>query len=312
VNKRLQNRVAEGKATFPVVATYALAVGLGYALLTGGAWLQLVLIAAATVGMLFLDKEHALLRIHSRMVACAYVMLALMIGSLSMSQRAVAVALCVVLAYLILFRAYQDKNAPGVVFYAFAMIGVASLMVIQVLFFVPLMWILLYTHVFSDTTRSFVASILGILVPYWFVAAYCIYASHIDDLADYVMQIAQFGALFEVQTLSVHHFAAFGTLLFLFLIGTVHFYRNSYKDKIRTRMFFEIFIIMGACTVIFAVLQPQHRDALLCIMTVNTAPLIAHFMALTNTRTTNWAFVAIVVVVLIATFYNVWMPFLLS
>lgn len=235
-----------------------------------------------------------------------------MAGSLSMSPQAIAVSLCLIFSYFILFRSYQDKNAPGVVFYAFAMIGVASLMFIQVLFFVPMMWIMLYTHVFAGTTRSFLASILGILLPYWFVVAYCIYTSHLDDMVLHITSIAQFGDPFSTETLTLHHYITFAIVLFLFLIGTIHFYRNSYKDKIRTRMFLEIFIIMGACAALFVVLQPQHYDVLIGIMIVNTAPLIAHFMALTSTRMTNWAFFLIVVVVLIATFYNIWTPLLHS
>ncbi|MBF1445641.1 MAG: hypothetical protein HXN53_07700, partial [Prevotella nigrescens] len=58
----------------------------------------------------------------------------------------------------------------------------------------------------------------------------------------------------------------------------------------RTRMLYSFFIQMNTLSIIFLCLQPQHFDALLGIIIASTAPLIAHFFALTNTKFTNFTF----------------------
>ena len=40
-------------------------------------------------------------------------------------------------------------------------------------------------------------------------------------------------------------------------------------------------------------------------MIIATAPLIAHFIALTDTKITNWAFIAITFVVFVMAFLNI-------
>lgn len=256
--------------------------------------------------MLALNANNALLRIYSRMVSCSYMVLALMTGILFVPVQTAAVPLCMSFFYLILFQAYQDKAASGTVFYAFAMIGIASLFFVQILFFVPLLWIMLFSNILAWSTKTFCASILGLLAPYWFVAAYCVYASRMDEFCAHFVLLGQFGNIADISSLTLNHYITFAIVVVLAMTGIIHFFRNSFKDKIRTRMFFEMFMQMTIASVVFIVLQPQHYDALMGIMVVSTAPLIAHFLSLTYTRWTNYAFFAILLVVLVDTFYNTW------
>lgn len=294
----------------PATALYALLASLSCGLLNGDMWPQFGLMVVSAYCMMVLNNAYALVRIYSRMVSCSYLVLFIMAGLLAQSVGVIAVQLCMVLFYLNMFRAYQDKNAMGVVFYSFMAIGVASVFFVQMLFLVPVLWILLFTNILAGNIRTFFASVLGLVVPYWFVAGYCLYFDTMDDFVQHFCGIAQFSQLFDYSGVTVHQYATFALLVLLAFIGVVHFFRNSYKDKIRTRMFFEIFIVMEACVVVFMALQPQHYDFLIGLLTVNTSPLIAHFIALTRTRLTNVAFVAIVVAVFAMTIYNVWMPLL--
>lgn len=291
----------------PAVMAYALAVGLMCSLLKGEALLQFVLLLITTYAVLLLDKWNAILRIYSRMMPCSYVLLALMAGCLSMSAADIAVPLLLVSSYIILFRAYQDKDAPGTVFYAFLMIGMASLLFVQTLFFVPVLWFLLAANIMAMTARSFVASLLGLIMPYWIVGAYCVCASRIDVIGSHFASLTQFGRLFDLSGLDIRHHITFLIIAVLAATGIIHFYRNSFNDKIRTRMFFGVFTVMDIAAALFMALQPQHYDVLIGVMTVNTTPLIAHFLALTDTKATNCAFVAMTAAVLVATLYNIWM-----
>ena len=94
----------------------------------------------------------------------------------------------------------------------------------------------------------------------------------------------------------------------LSLTGIIHFVRNSYKDKIRTRMLYEMFITMVVVTMVFMVLQPQHSEKIMGILIVSAEPLTGHFLALTSTKVTNIAFIVILATTLIITAINIWVP----
>lgn len=128
----------------------------------------------STYFMVELNNRNALLRTYSRMVSCSLLMLDLTVLHLfSTTITAGIVQLCFILHLLFLFRSYQDKRSMGTIFFAFAMLGIASLWFIQIVFFVPVVWFLMAARLYSMTWRSFLASIMGLLAPYWFMGGFC-------------------------------------------------------------------------------------------------------------------------------------------
>ena len=77
-------------------------------------------------------------------------------------------------------------------------------------------------------------------------------------------------------------------------------------DKIRTRMLFGFFIWIDLFSFAFLMLQPQHSDMLIRFIIISTAPLIAHFLALTATRFTNMVFCVLGVLTLFLIGYQLW------
>lgn len=307
--KRFQNRVAESRIALPVTGVYAFAVCALGGLFTEQLWVQFVLLAVSSFLMMELNNVNALIRIYSRMVSCSFLVLAVMSQYLVVDVRCGIVQACFIAFYLFLFSAYQDNRAMGRVFYAFLMLGIASTMFVQILFFVPLVWVLLCTNLMVRSFRAFVSSLFGLLVPYWFMVAYYLYIDDVDSLLDHFLQIAQFGPVLGWMDMPVSHILTAAYVAILAVVGMVHFRLNNYKDKIRTRMLFEIFSVLALAAIVFMILQPQHIDYLLALLIVSTSPMIGHYIALTNTFITNISFYVMLVVALIITCVNLWMPF---
>lgn len=305
MQKRIQNKVAESRFAFPVVAVYGLLVWLAAGAIENMQWMQFAMYAVSTVLMLTLNNSNALIRIYSRMVSCSFIVMACSATFLFQSLKVEAVQMLFVLFYLSLLRSYQDKRAPGIVFYSFACIGLISLWFVQILYFVPVFWLLMATNLMAFGNRMFWASILGIIVPYWFMAGYYLYMGNIDDLQSHFLQLVDFQPLFGIEIPDMHRLATFAVVALLAVIGIVHYLRNSYLDKIRTRMIFEMFITVDLLAMAFLVLQPQHFDMLMPIVIVNTSCLYAHFIALTKTRITNIVFLLVCVLMLALTVFNV-------
>lgn len=307
--KRFQNRVAESRIALPVTGVYAFAVCALGGLFTEQLWVQFVLLAVSSFLMMELNNVNALIRIYSRMVSCSFLVLAVMSQYLVVDVRCGIVQACFIAFYLFLFSAYQDNRAMGRVFYAFLMLGIASTMFVQILFFVPLVWVLLCTNLMVRSFRAFVSSLFGLLVPYWFMVAYYLYIDDVDSLLDHFLQIAQFGPVLGWMDMPVSHILTAAYVAILAVVGMIHFRLNNYKDKIRTRMLFEIFSVLALAAIVLMILQPQHIDYLLALLIVSTSPMIGHYIALTNTFITNISFYVMLVVALIITCVNLWMPF---
>lgn len=307
--KRFQNRVAESRIALPVIGVYAFAVCALGGLFTEQLWVQFVLLAVSSFLMMELNNVNALIRIYSRMVSCSFLVLAVMSQYLVVDVRCGIVQACFIAFYLFLFSAYQDNRAMGRVFYAFLMLGIASTMFVQILFFVPVVWVLLCTNLMVRSFRAFVSSLFGLLVPYWFMVAYYLYIDDVDSLLDHFLQIAQFGPVLGWMDMPVSHILTAAYVAILAVVGMIHFRLNNYKDKIRTRMLFEIFSVLALAAIVFMILQPQHIDYLLALLIVSTSPMIGHYIALTNTFITNISFYVMLVVALIITCVNLWMPF---
>jgi len=309
--KRLQNRIAESRFALPVTAVLMLAVWFLMGLDGEQSKVKLLLFALSTYLMVELNNRNALVRIYSRMVSCSFLVLMTMAANILTDISVWVVQLCMIVTLTILLQCYQDKRTQGRMFYAFFFIGVASVFFIQILFFVPFLWILICTNLMAFSVRGLLASFLGIIMPYWFWAGYLIYCGDIQVLIEHVLSITNFEPLFHFENLSEHTVVTFFFITLMAFIGIVHFLRNSYKDKIRTRMIYEIIILLTLIVFTFIILQPQHIEVLLGIMLINASVLIAHYIALTRTWLTNVSFAVIVMLSVALMVYNIWMPSLL-
>lgn len=291
MHKRLQNRIAGSKLALPLTLAYTLGVCAAAGFAGRGWWVQTGCLLAAVLLMAYMNNANALLRVYSRMVSCSFAVISLTAVFLLPSIKDAVVGLCAIGFYIIIFRTYQDRRSSGTVFYAFMLLGIASVFFIQTLFFVPVLWVLMGTNLLSLSWRNVLASLLGVVFPYWFLGGYCLYADKLDAFIAHFVSMADFSWFLDYSAVTMQEAVSFGFIALLGLIGAVHFLRQSYNDKIRTRMLFELFIAMEVVVAAFVCLAPKFFDPLLRLLIVNVAPLAAHFFTLTHTRITNLAFV---------------------
>ena len=317
--KRTQNHVAESRFTLPAVVAYAIAVWLASGLLIPtipitsdellrGAWAQFACFLISAYLMVELNNSNALIRIYSRTVSCSFIVLLCAGCFLFSSLGGAIVQLCVVAGCSAAFRCYQNKLSMGWTYYAFLCIGLASTVFVQILYYVPLLWAMMFFRLTSLSWRTFFASIVGLLTPYWFALPVLAYQGSIDMLWGHFAAIAEFQQPFVYSQVTVNELLLFVFVVALGITGTVHYWRQKSADGIRIRLLYGCFIQMWMLTTVFIVLQPQHYDMLIRILIINVSPLIAHFLSLTYTRFTNIAFHVICAVALLLTIFSLWMP----
>ena len=306
MRKLIQNKVAGSRMTLPVIIVYTIGLWLLGGLVTRQLWLQFGCFAIAGYLMMVLNNQNALIRIYSRMVACAFLVLSCAACFLMPDIRGNIMQMFVVAAYLFLFQTYQDREAVGFTYYGFLMLGLASLACPHILYFTPMFWLLMGTNLLSLSWRTWFASLFGLLTPYWFASAWLVYQADFSPLISHFSPLIDFQFPIRHANLSTSILSVWGLLAICSTIGIVHYVRKSTYDSIRVRLLYSFFIWMDLFTIALMAFQPQHYDMLLRMMILNTSPLIAHFLTLTSTKITNVAFYVLTGLILIITAYNVW------
>ena len=304
--KRIQNRIAESRWTQAYVVSAAALVWVIAGIYNPSVIVPGICLLLSTYLMMELNNANALIRIYSRMVSCSFIVFATMAVFMFPSIQSAIIMLGFVGFYTFAFRCYQNTHAPGWTFYAFFCIGMASIVWVQTFFFLPILWVIMRTNILSMSPRNFVASLLGIILPYWFYAGYLVVKGDITILINHFAKIAVFGEPFNLKFLNFSQALTLSFVLVCAVIGIVHFMNQKRNDNIRTRLFYQIFVTIDLLAIVFFFLQPQHYEALLSVMIVTTAPLIAHFFALTRTRITNWMFIILSYSAIIITLFNLW------
>lgn len=305
--RRIQNKVAESRRTLPLAILYSVAIWLVAGLISEQWWIQLALFLFSTYLMMHMNNINVLIRIFSRMVSVSFIVLSTSAVFLFPSINGGFVQLCFIASLLSFYNCYQDTESPGWTFYTFLCLGMGSIAEIHILYFVPIFWLMMIIIVYSLSWRNFLASLVGVLTPYWFWIPWMLW-QHNGDLTVLTNHIS---ALIDFQAPQVNPLTIQQTMLLVFvtvlgITGAIHFLRRSTFDKIRTRQLYYSFFIIGTSAFIFLTLQPQHYDTLIRIMIIAVSPLIGHFLALTKTKITNIAFIVITMAVLVLTAFNLW------
>ena len=302
--KRLQNMIAASRYSLPITATLAGLVWVAVGLMTGNIWVEFAFTIIATLLMVELNNRNTLMRTYSRMVSCSFLALITMSFLPQPSLSASFVTMCFVAFYLILWNGYQDRLSTGSTFYAFFCIGLASLAFVQIGYYLPFMWLMMLFFTNNFSFRTFFASIIGLIAPYWFAVTYYFYTDNLNGFVEHLAAFVDFQTLFDYSQITSHQIVNLTFLLFLGIIGMIHFIHTSYADKIRTRMVYESFIMMFFVSLVFLVLQPQHDHEIGGIIIMNTAPLIARFITFTKGKITNMLFIAILLCTVLILLFN--------
>lgn len=305
--KRLQNRIATSRLTLPVTCVYGVLMMLAFGAIEKGWYLQALCLAVSTILMVNLNNSNALIRVFSRMVSCTFLVTMLMSSFLIPSIEGNLTQIAFILMLTFLFNSYQKRHGQGIIFYTFLSLGLVSTAFIQIIFIIPLLWLLMITNLQCSSVKNYSASIIGLLCPYWCWFPYTLWQGEPMMIVDHVTSIATFSPVAE----GFFEPHLFTTLLFLVVLGTVsiiHFYRYSYADTMRTRMLYNSLFGIYMFSLILLILQPFHAPYLLRFIIITISPFIAHFFTFTHNKVTNAAFFVCILLALTITVFNQWMP----
>ncbi|MBU3853223.1 MAG: hypothetical protein H9789_05300 [Candidatus Paraprevotella stercoravium] len=311
-NNRFQNKVATSGFTLPVAALVATLLWAAIGPMSQTKVYCWLCCALCSYLLVEFNNANALLRIRSRLTTSTFLLGIGCFSFLHESLEALSVTFFVLGCYYFLFRSYQESNSSPNIYHAFVSLGIASLIHPLLLCFIPFVYWSMIAYLRSFSFKTFCASLLGILTPFWFYGAYLIYIQDYTQLINVLQEFTSYSlpAWNEYLSMDITRLSAFLWILILGMISTIHTLKTSYNDKIRTRMQFYTLILFEAVILIFLLLQPQHFDLFMALLTLTSAPVIAHFFALTSYRITNLLFIFSIFIYLLIAFSSLWINYL--
>lgn len=305
-----QKSIANSQMTLPVVGLIAAAMWFVLPLLGGGGdavsivaddvtyglwhlipqqfqtgyWgLGLGLALAAVVVYLLaeLNNSNVLLRISSRMLSSTLIFILMLLPAMHTVQPGLLVMAVCAVSFFPLFATYQLPH-PKYVFLTYLLLSLASLAFPKLLLMLPVYWVL-QGYLRSMTFRCLMASLIGVVLPYWAFAGIAYLTDSIGEFVSIFSVFIDF-SWYEYSQLTTPQISRFAFVLLLFVVGVIDFYRNNFLDKTRTRILYNTVIIHAAFLLLFLCLQPQYFSVLFALFTFDTAIIYGHFFALTYTK----------------------------
>lgn len=299
-----RNTIVTGSFTLPIMMALTLAV---WVLPDAGDWILWAgMLATGLTAYLImeLNNRNALLRVRSRLMSTTYLMLMLACPALHAWHPNMVPVLCYVMSYFLLFSSYQCTRPEGRVFHAFLFAGIGSLQFPPMLVLVAGYWLSMIFQLRNFNWNSFMASVMGLAVPYWFVAAMAIWQNHLDTAFLYLEEWFT-PQLPDYSQLQLPQLVTGGLFIVLAIIALVHFFHTAYNDKIRTRMLFYVLATQEFILLAGMVLLPSHFDEQLRLFIVNSSAFIAHYYALARGRFFDlWFYFTLLLIVALAVFNN--------
>ena len=297
-----RNTVVTGTFTLPVMMAVTLVLWLAPDAGSWQQWLGMGLTGLTAYLIMELNNRNSLLRVRSRLMSTTYLALMAACPALHAWNEGMLPVLCYVASYFLLFDSYQQLRPEGRIFHAFLFAGIGSIVFPPMLLLAVCYLVSMLFQLRSFTFRTLMAAVMGIVVPYWFVAAWAIWQNHLDTAFSYITEWFS-PTLPDYSLLTLPQLVTGAFIIVLSVTALIHFFHTAYNDKIRTRMLFYVLATQEIMLLCGMVLLPSHYEELLRLILVNSSAFLAHYYALARGRFFDlWFYVSIALVVALAVF----------
>ena len=211
---------------------------------------------------------------------------------------------CLILAIYQLFTTYHDPGAREKAYSAALLIGIGSLLWVHLLWFLPLFWLGMYNFR-SLTSRTFIASLLGVATVYWFLLGWCVWQR------DFTLFNVPFSTLFKVRLLATDgivllDWISIMAIALLTVVASLNIVMHDTEDSLRSRQFLSFLIAMSVWAFSLYFLYEQASEEFLETACVPASILIAHFFTVTRGKIVFWSFFTTVAVLVATLFIRIW------
>ena len=318
-----QHQIATGRTTFPVAVLISIALwAIPFESQTE--FLSLLAGGITTYLLIELNTTFALIRTRTEMPSALFLCLYSSLLFIHPYDKTCWTQLLFMGTLFGLFRSYESKNAPIHIFHAFLCLGLSSLLVTDLLWLTPLVFISMI-GLRSLSARSFFAGLIGLTIPYWIILGYYHFMdlyeqTNLEGLGFNQLVSTYFSDVFpfntsldsiknEYQALGLVKSVSYVTILSISIIGSLCSHYFSFNDKVRTRSFIGALIPLELGIIILGLVHPALLNAILPIQLIFAALTCSYLFALVFTRFVCYLLLAVLGTTGGLIFLNLWMHF---
>lgn len=212
---------------------------------------------------------------------------------------------CMLLAIYQLFTSYHNPSSTMNAFKATLLIAVSSLLWTPVLWFLPLCWIGMYNFR-CLTSKTFMASVLGGVVVYWFVLGWTVWEM------DFSVFTIPFDWLFSF---GFTHFnpeerwTDWVSLIYTVILAVIAFFNirtHEHEDSLRSRQFLSFLMLFFIWALILAGICENYAEEFIHLASMPVTILYAHFFTSRRNRYTFWLFLFTILFYPFLLFVQLW------
>ena len=206
-------------------------------------FVNLGLIVITCILLLVMNNSFSIIRNKTLLPCLFYTLFLVTDTDIFFSFSGNVVTLVIVLVFFQLFKFYQKTRTNEEAFNIGFIVAIGSLLAPRILLFVPVIWIG-FSFFKVNSIKVYLASIMGILTPYWLVFFWLVYKGNLQDF------LTPFQNLFGYNPGTVLHFETSGWIrmiftVFITILAIINFQLHNFMDKIRSRIiFYFLFTIM--------------------------------------------------------------------
>ena len=310
-SRKLQNRITAGRWTLPAailisatcqVASYFLLPESKEAYSWANRLLSLLLCGATGYFLIVLNNAFALIRMRASVQTAIFFLLVTVCPVLHQLHAGNMAAAALLASFFFLFRSYQQLQPSGLVFHTFVCLAVGSLFFPPMLYLVPVYWMGSYMFQ-SLTLRSFFASLVGLLLPYWLLCGYLAWQGEWSLFAAWGTRCLPVDR--SVMDLNAWEVATLGYLALLFVVSAAHCLLASLDDKLRTRAYLQFLILLDVVLFMGVLCFPAYCACWIAMLLIGVSILAGHLFVLTHSKASNLFFLGVLIGWVLLLFYNI-------
>lgn len=281
---KFQYDLATGRVTLPVAVIICLTMcGITYQDQTD--LLSLGINGLIAYCLIELNTTFSLIRTRTTLHVTLYLLFFAGFPFLHTYSNEQWIPLLFIISLFCLFRSYESPYAATPIFHSFLFLGIASLILPQVLYFTPLLYIYM-AALRAFTFRTLLAGLIGLLTPYWISLSYYLYLGEPEQTWHPLVVLSSFIPV-DYSILTLSQLVSGGIAILVMAVCCTESILHSYQDKVQTRIMLRILIITGGATLICMLLFPIHFNTYLLMTLMIGSIMGGHLLALTFNRFTR-------------------------
>lgn len=214
------------------------------------------------------------------------------------------------LAIYILLTTYQQRHAITEYVTSYALLGIITILSPKWMLLIPV-FIIGCGLIQSLTLRTFMAAIIGLILPYWIGGGLLFLFDEMDHFFIPFIQLAEFCPI-QHDELSLHQITALVLLLFLVIPSMFHYPGSSFSIREKARICYNILFVMFVSTLVLVLLQPCLVNEFYPLLTAVASIFVTQMLISARGRFRSIYFLILLLLYLIFITQPIWTDLLIS